>query len=335
MKQEIIHSALNGLDADMVEKVGGLRTRKKHTASLFIRFGAAAACVSLAVLAFLAIRRNAPSGGNTEDTVLGTRVYTNDKVLFPDSVDISSPSYKKWEDKTVSEKYHTLLFGEEQYSSKNVSVPEEKLGEYIGEYTLRGFDMEAEDDDMLRTITGRAFEINGVLKDCAVAVRFDGDDGNYVYINSGYRAATLGEFLDAMSLDENMTFGPVDYYYEPDINALSAIEYDGVDVNVIRSLIFDSREIREAGLNENTLPSSIRISLDIPLLGFEDSSFWLTDDGYLITNILNSGKAFFIGEEQAKQFKDYVIKNHKGYELVYPKGEQTEIDGMDEIEAID
>lgn len=335
MKQTIIHNALNGLDADMVEKVGELRARKKDSASLIIKFGAAAACVLLAALVFFGIQRIAPSDGHTENTILGTRYYTDDKVMHPDAVDISDPSYIKWDEMTVTEKYHTLLFGEEQYTSKSVSVSEEQLGEYIGEYTLRGFDMAAESDDMLRTVTGKAFEIKGVLKDCAVAVQIDGYEGNYVYIDSGYRSGTLGEFLDAMSLEENMTFGPVDYYYEPHINVLSAIEYDSVDVNVIRSLIFDNREARAVDLSERMLPSTIRISLDIPLLGFKDSSFWLTDDGYLITNILNSGKAFFIGEEQTVQFKKYVIENHKGYELVYQEGERLKFDGVDEIGIID
>ena len=48
------------------------------------------------------------------------------------------------------------------------------------------------------------------------------------------------------------------------------------------------------------------ISVDIPILG-RNSSIWLTEDGYLCTNILGTGKAFYIGEEKVAEFIYYVV----------------------------
>lgn len=335
MKQKIIHEALNGIDVEMVDKVEKLRSAKRPSLSLFIKIGAAAACVSLAALALFGVLKKSPSDNiKPDNSIIGTKIYTGDNSA---NSDMPESSDKKWEERTVNERYGTLLFNEYQYSSKTSAsegdeIPDGKLADFIGEYDLRGVNMELEGDDKIVYTTGRVFAIDGIKSDCAVAVKFEGYGGNFVYINSAYIAETLGEFIDAMSLDENMLFGPVDYYYEPDVSVLSAIEYDGVDGKVIRELLHDSRDAKADDINKDTLAASIRISVDIPLLGHRNHSIWLNDEGYLTTNILNSGKIFFIGEERAKQFKEYVINNYQGYELVYPNGSDKEHIDIQEID---
>ena len=53
------------------------------------------------------------------------------------------------------------------------------------------------------------------------------------------------------------------------------------------------------------------------MLGYENISLGVTENGYLTTNILNTGKAFFIGAEKAQMFMDYVIENCEGYDIIY------------------
>ena len=50
---------------------------------------------------------------------------------------------------------------------------------------------------------------------------------------------------------------------------------------------------------------------------FENISLSIHEDGYLITNILSTGKKFFAGEENTQAFVDYVLKECSGYEIVY------------------
>ena len=58
----------------------------------------------------------------------------------------------------------------------------------------------------------------------------------------------------------------------------------------------------------------ISVSINIELLGYENISLTVTEDGYLTTNILDTGKAFFIGKEKAENFAEYVSENCKAVE---------------------
>ena len=53
----------------------------------------------------------------------------------------------------------------------------------------------------------------------------------------------------------------------------------------------------------------ISVSINIELLGYENISLAVTDEGYVTTNILATGKAFYIGKEKAEEFYKYVTEN--------------------------
>ena len=59
----------------------------------------------------------------------------------------------------------------------------------------------------------------------------------------------------------------------------------------------------------------ISVSINIELL-YRNISLAVTEDGYLTTNILDTGKAFFIGKEKAEEFYGYVRENCEGTEKI-------------------
>ena len=50
---------------------------------------------------------------------------------------------------------------------------------------------------------------------------------------------------------------------------------------------------------------------------YENISISIREEGYIITNILSTGKMFRVGEENTKAFVDYVLDECDGYEIVY------------------
>ena len=72
--------------------------------------------------------------------------------------------------------------------------------------------------------------------------------------------------------------------------------------------------------------SHMGISVDIPLLGYENISLSVTEEGYLTTNILDTGKAFYIGKDKVNAFVDYVLNHCEGVELVYEADLTTSVD---------
>ena len=79
---------------------------------------------------------------------------------------------------------------------------------------------------------------------------------------------------------------------------------------------------------------SIEISVDIELLGYENISVSLTDKGYLLTNILDTGKGFYIGEDKVQEFLNYIKENYDGYEIVYIDEKSTNVENNEEKESI-
>ena len=68
----------------------------------------------------------------------------------------------------------------------------------------------------------------------------------------------------------------------------------------------------------------MNISINFELLGYKNISIGITEDGYITTNILDTGKAFFIGPEKATEFMDYVLETCDGYKIVYKDNGQKE-----------
>ena len=52
-------------------------------------------------------------------------------------------------------------------------------------------------------------------------------------------------------------------------------------------------------------------SISLSLLGYENISISVTRDGYITTNILDTGKAFYIGKNAAENFLSYLDKECK------------------------
>ena len=59
------------------------------------------------------------------------------------------------------------------------------------------------------------------------------------------------------------------------------------------------------------------ISTNVDILGFNNISLSVTEDGYLTTNILATGKAFYIGEEKVQTFINFVQNELEGCEIIY------------------
>lgn len=188
-------------------------------------------------------------------------------------------------------KYPSLIRGGQDYTSRGTSKP--IVGEKIQERAvLTGF-------DGIHTTEAELFAIQGVRPDAAVAVRFPETGEVYAYVNTDYRPATLGQFWDDLNLDEYLSFGKV--YFE-------ATYYAGVPKGEIEKLLVRSAPYSTKNdVSPKNVVMSIRIN--IPVLGYTNHAFQLTSDGYLHTNLLESGKDFYIGQACVQAFVNYVHAN--------------------------
>ena len=254
-------------------------------------------------------------GNGTADTAPGdSETYTEeagDMVSKPSS---SHDIYEvpSWDDMTVTQKFPYLSFNGYEYSTADRTVPEESAGKKITSATLTGTDSRT---GKTYAVNGEIYEITGISKNCAVSIKFEGYKELYVCRNSGYRPETLGQLTDDLNLRETLTFGKA-YATVKKGDTYTETEYSGLDGEKVWEMLLSDRELKNVKDYDsmNFGKELISVSINIELLGYENISLAVTEDGYLTTNILDTGKAFFIGKEKAENFAEYVSENCKAVE---------------------
>ena len=339
MKNKMIH-AIGGIDDKFIDEAA----RPSRKKAVIIKWCAAAAgfCVIAGLAAavwinsgangiFLSKESNAAGealegtlseeydgdykANGTADTAPGdSETYTeeaDDMVSEPTS---SHDMYEvpSWDDMTVTQKFPYLSFNGYEYSTADRTVPEESAGKKITSATLTGTDSRT---GKTYAINADIYEITGISKNCAVSIKFEGYKELYVCRNSGYRPETLGQLIDDLNLRETLTFGKA-YATVKKGDTYTETEYSGLDGEKVWEMLLSDRELKNVKDYDsmNFGKELISVSINIELLGYENISLTVTEDGYLTTNILDTGKAFFIGKEKAENFAEYVRENCKAVE---------------------
>lgn len=241
--------------------------------------------------------------------------------------------YPAWSEKNAVERYGTVELMNVSYSFRGES---DTVGAHIGELldTVEVSGWEYADEKAaylermngalpedipgatLHTAKAHIFSIAGIDPACAVAVRYEGDEAYYPQVNSHYPFETLGDFLDKMNFAEYASLGTLYYDYVAENGDYVQVRFDDVSASVISSLLLSKREA--VNHDEDTMHvHKMSFSLNFPVLGYENISLGVSEDGYLITNLLDTGKYFFIGTEATDAFFDYVEKNCEGHAVIY------------------
>ena len=115
----------------------------------------------------------------------------------------------------------------------------------------------------------------------------------------------------------NLSFGTVYYnYYEG--NDYKSFEFYGITKeDVWNYLLKGNLESKNVHNDVNWYVPVMGISTNVDILGFGNISMAVTEDGYLTTNILSTGKAFYIGEDKVSAFMEFVKTKLEGCEIVY------------------
>ena len=254
----------------------------------------------------------------TADTVPGdSETFLEEAGGTASDTSSEQDSYKipRWENMTVTQKFPYLSFNGYEYSTADKVVPEESIGKKLTSATLTGKDVYT---GKTYAINADIYEITGISKNCAVSLKFEGYDELYVCRNSGYRPETLGQFIDDLNLKNTLTFGKAYATIQKDKNSYAQTEYSGLDGEKVWEMLLSDRELKNVENYDsmNFGKKLISVSINIELLGYENISLAVTGDGYLTTNILDTGKAFFIGKEKAENFAEYVRENCEGTEKI-------------------
>ena len=241
----------------------------------------------------------------------------------------------KWDELTITQQFSLFKYNGENYNIRYAVIPEEMIDKTIGNVELEGYDTYTKN-----TYTHKAtgYIVNSFPKECIIAIKYEGTNEYYVAINANYRPATLKNFTEDLHLRDIVSFGTIHYEYfttDKDGNKhYENIEFPNVDNDIIWLMLFDDVSVENVHSDREFHARLMSISVDIPLLGYKNISVSVSEDGYLMTNILETGKTFYIGKQKVKKFVNYIIENYDGYKTVYvdENGNELSLDTIEEDE---
>ena len=295
MKTPRISEAIGNLPEDLVNgAVTYKRTSKKKS---FIKWGSIAACFMVMVMAAAII---VPMFLGGDPISIGGIDRDYKGVISGSEGDIEFP----WEYKLTYEKYYTVKYNGNAYRTRARAINESLLGEVLGTCTAQGVDSYT---DKTYTETFDVRKINGVSEEKMIAVGKDNE--YYVYFNDEVKCpATFGELLDAYNLSEILPlikFSVNEGYKEKGYYQITDDEYIWQVLSECRNAEFYAENDKWSRGDRNYLS----FTATSEELGVYKKVFYITEDGYVSTNVFNYSYVYYIGEDAANKIITYAKSN--------------------------
>ena len=305
MNARIFSDAMSEIDSKYINEA--LNYKKKANKSRWIKWGAMAAYLCL--------------------LISGASLYHAEN-RYPVKVLSDSAGYSDeiaelphWEDMEIYNQYNQIFVDGLEYHANWGEIPTEQIGAKIGDVVASGWDEYAEiaGKDAHRYCNATVYEIQNISSQCAVAVQYDGTNIYHAAVNISYCPETLGQFIEDLDLQNNLIVNWASYDYHKPISGYASIRFECLDTNKVWDLMLsNTAAVNEFDDLDFDLPKEILdICVSVPILGCENISISVREDGYIITNILSTGKMFYVGEGNTKAFVDYVLDECDGYEIIY------------------
>ncbi len=295
MKTPRISEAIGNLPEDLVNgAVTYKRTSKKKS---FIKWGSIAACFMVMVMAAALI---VPMFLGGDPISIGGIDRDYKGVISGSEGDIEFP----WEYKLTYEKYYTVKYNGNDYRTRARAINESMLVEVLGTCTPQGVDSYT---DKTYTETFNVRKINGVSEEKMIAVGMDNE--YYVYFNDEVKCpATFGELLDAYNLSETLPlikFSVNEGYKEKGYYQITDDEYIWQVLSECRNAELYAENDKWSRGDRNYLS----FTATSEELGVYKKVFYITEDGYVSTNVFNYSYVYYIGEDAANKIITHAKSN--------------------------
>lgn len=295
MKTPRISDAIGNLPEDLVN--GAVTYKRTSKMKSIVKWGSIAACFMVMVMAValivpMFIGGDTISIGGIDRDYKGTISGSEGDIEFP------------WEYKLTYEKFYTVKYNGNDYRTRTRAINESLLGEVLGTCTAQGVDSYT---DKTYTETFNVRKISGVSEERMIAVGMDNE--YYVYFNDEVKCpATFGELLDAYNLSETLPlvkFSVNEGYKEKGYYQITDDEYIWQVLSKCRNAEFYAENDKWNRGDRNYLS----FTATSEELGVYKRVFYITEDGYVSTNVFNYSYVYYIGEDAANKIITHAKSN--------------------------
>lgn len=330
--------ALSEIDYDLILEAAPekLITVKRNFSWKYIAMAASIALVlCIGIFAVLVGTKSDSKYIDTDSTAASSE--WDKKYVDPDS---SSDSDREmnWDKMTLTEKYPTVQLSSSAatgvYMAANAPIEESRLAgkllDGVVSVSAASFEglVKSPSTHAPDHLSAEVYSIKNIDSKYAIALKFLSDasltddfDCFYVYINSSADPDSFETLVNALDFSATVSFSEA-YYYPDDGRTIG---FEGLDKTKILDILLenakDAKSVADPDsmLSKGSYKKRLDLTTNIDVLGVRNKSLSVSDDGYLVTNLLSSAKMFYIGKQTAEKLIDHITSNYKGYEIVYNK----------------
>ncbi len=257
------------------------------------------------------------------------------RYVDPDS-SAADDKQKTWDEMSLTEKYPIVQLSANAasglYTTANAPIEESRIvGKLIsGVVSVNAAAFEGlvkkPSDRSPDHLSAEVYSIKNIDSRYAIALKFikdasmtDNFDNFYVYVNSSADPDSFETLVNALDFSATVTFSQA-YYYPGDGKTIG---FEGLDKTKILDILLENAKGAksvpdpDSFLSKQSYKKRLDLATNLDTLGVRNKSLSVTDDGYLMTNLLSTARVFFIGKETAQKLTDHITSNYKGYELIF------------------
>lgn len=289
------------------EKIAEAANGKKTKRVTFLKV-ASVACIVLAVAAAVVFMKADKPKIKDEQTqnqanlVVQTAADTaNDETTLTAAAEICPE--KKWDEKESNEKYTELSFNGKTYLSTGMKAGKTEIGTKLGPAKAKGFDSYT---DKIYETDCEVYTVGTFKSDFLVVVKFDSDDKYYTYKAEDWFPSDLKDFTDKLNFSENIKIdSDIILSSNSDVSAsqIKLHENEALPNTVYRLLEACGKAKALEYTSDNMAKDGERIlefGVSSPLLSRYSLFLTISEDGYIMTNLVDVGVSFFVGREAVK-----------------------------------
>lgn len=301
MTEEKLISAITEIDPDILDQYfimkSALTEKGNPQKSTWIKWTSLVACfviLIVGVTVFSLLSGEDVTPGVTDDRYKGNIIQVGELgVVFP------------WEYMTTAEKYVYLDVSGEKFVARQREISESYIGNKIGSFKATGFDNTV--DEGIYTETFEVYEIKGISSDELVAAKIEGK--YYVFISDEYNPpATFGQVMENYNISEYIELNRFSFKGDDVKENYHLINDDEYVWNVLKGCADAPYYADEMAWHESK-GNYISFTVTSEALGVYKRALYVTENGYVWTNVFDGAFIYDIGTEAAASIINYAKEN--------------------------
>lgn len=294
MKTPRMVNAMGNIDDELITSTSGKGNKKNRN---WIKWSCIAASVVAVIIAGVVIfphifKSDSSDNENYDSRYKDFHIQTSELgVVWP------------WEYKTIEEKYQTIDVNGKEFHNRGSEISSEYVGELMGSYEAAGHE---EVSDVIHYESFDVYNIKNISSERLIAVKME--DIYYVFISGDYNSPdTFGEVLESYALDESVKLKRFSLEGKNIKNNYYTLQDDAYIWDVLKQCK-DAPKADSLGWHERER-EYVSFTVTSEIIGVYKRVMYVTEDGYVWTNIFDVEYLYFIGEDNAGEIIRYAKEN--------------------------